>query len=116
MSILRVALALSSALFCVAVQADEVVAQVPDNTVGGGFGAGAGLLLGGALGGPFGALVGAGVGLFSGSAAQEVSGGSQTSYIVRDSAGHQQTVRSPNAEFSIGQQVSVRGDRLQAAD
>lgn len=114
MSVLRVAVALVSALSCVAVLADEVVAEVPDNTVGGGFGAGAGVLLGGALGGPFGALVGAGVGFFGGSAAQQASGGSQTSYVVRDATGHQQTVRSPNAEFSVGQQVSVHGDRLHA--
>ncbi|AGI22746.1 hypothetical protein H681_04320 [Pseudomonas sp. ATCC 13867] len=113
---MRVAVVLFSAFSCVAVLADEVVAEVPDNTVGGGFGAGAGVLLGGALGGPFGALVGAGVGLFGGSAAQEVSGGSQTSYVVRDAAGHERTVRSPNAEFHVGQQVAVSGDRLRALD
>ena len=63
-------------LSCAVAQADQVVAERPDNTVGGGFGAGSGVLIGGALGGPFGALAGAGIGWLAGSSVQQASGAS----------------------------------------
>lgn len=109
---MREVIALCSMLLCASALADEVISEVPDNTVGGGFGAGSGVLLGGALGGPVGALVGAAVGAFGGAEAQEATGSSGHSYVVRDAQGHERTVRSPNAEFQVGQQVAVSGDRL----
>jgi len=111
---MREVIALCSMLLCASALADEIVSEVPDNTVGGGFGAGSGVLLGGALGGPIGALVGAGIGALGGAEAQEVTGSSGHAYVVRDAQGHERTLRSPNAEFRVGQQVSVSGDRLKA--
>lgn len=95
--------------------ADEVISQEGDTTVGSGFGAGTGLLVGGAVGGPVGALVGAGVGLFVGSGVQSATGQEGHAYQVRSSTGEVRTVRSPNEEFAIGQQVEVSGIRLRAA-
>ncbi|MCP1624773.1 hypothetical protein [Pseudomonas nitroreducens] len=109
---MREVIALCSLLLCASALADEIVSEVPDNTVGGGFGAGSGVLLGGALGGPIGALVGAGIGALGGAEAQEATGSSGHAYVVRDAQGHEHTVRSPNARFEVGQQVSVSGDRL----
>ena len=96
--------------------ADEIVAQTTDTTAGGAFGVGTGVMLGGAAGGPLGALVGAGVGLFIGKGLQTASGLEERAYEVRDSAGENAVVRSPTAEFSIGQQVRRRGNRLHAAN
>ena len=109
---MREVIAFCCMLLCASALADEVISEVPDNTVGGGFGAGSGVLLGGALGGPIGALVGAGIGALGGAEVQEVTGASGRAYVVRDEQGHERTVRSPNGKFQIGQQVSVRGDRL----
>ncbi|WNP71018.1 hypothetical protein [Pseudomonas aeruginosa] len=109
---MREVIALCSMLLCASALADEVISEVPDNTVGTGFGAGAGVLLGGALGGPVGALVGAGIDAFGGAEAQEASGSSGHAYVVRDTQGRERTVRSPNAQFQVGQQVTVSGNRL----
>lgn len=103
-------------LSCAAARADQVVAQKADNTVGGGFGAGSGVLLGGALGGPIGALAGGAVGWLTGSGVQQASGASQEAYVVRGADGSEQTVRSPNAHFEVGQQVEHDGIRLRAAN
>lgn len=103
-------------LSCAVAQADQVVAERPDNTVGGGFGAGSGVLIGGALGGPFGALAGAGIGWLAGSGVQQASGASQKAYVVQAADGSQRTVRSPNAAFQVGQRVEADGIRLRAAN
>lgn len=103
-------------LSCAVAQADQVVAERADNTVGGGFGAGGGALLGGALGGPFGALAGGAIGWLTGSGAQQASGASQAAYVVRAADGSEQTVRSPNAHFQVGQQVEQDGVRLRAVN
>lgn len=95
--------------------ADEVISQEGDTTAGSGFGAGTGLLVGGAAGGPLGALLGAGIGLFAGSAVQSATGLQEHAYKVRDSAGKEQVVRSPQEDFAIGQQVEVSGIRLRDA-
>ncbi len=83
-----------------------------DTTAGASFGVGTGVLVGGAAGGPLGALVGAGIGFFAGSEVQKASGLEERAYKVRNSAGEEQTVRSPRQEFAIGQQVDVSGRRL----
>lgn len=95
--------------------ADEVISQEGETTVGAGFGAGTGLLVGGAVGGPVGALIGAGVGMFAGSGVQSATGQEGHAYKVRSNTGEVRTIRSPNEEFAIGQQVEVSGIRLRAA-
>ncbi len=98
-----------------AVQADEVLAQTGDTTAGAAFGAGTGMLVGGGLGGPIGALLGAGAGLLVGSSVQSASGLEERAYRVGSkTTGEEHIVRSPHAEFAIGQQVEVRGRRLHA--
>lgn len=97
-----------------AAQADEVLAQTGDNTVGEGLGAGTGMLVGGAAGGPIGALIGAGVGLLVGHSVQTASGLEQHAYKVRSSTGEEHVVRSPNQTFAVGQQVEISGIRLHA--
>jgi len=98
------------------VQADEIVAEAQDNSVGALSGGFSGVLVGGALGGPLGALVGAGVGFFIGESAQQVSGLSQQAYVVQTADGEKNTVRSPNAQFHQGQQVTQKARRLHAAN
>lgn len=95
--------------------ADEIVAEASDTTAGGALGVSTGGMLGGAAGGPLGALVGAGVGLFVGKGIQTASGLEERAYEVRDAKGELRVVRSPTAQFAIGQQVERQGARLQAA-
>ncbi|WP_338582072.1 hypothetical protein [Pseudomonas sp. MAG733B] len=95
--------------------ADQVVREVPDTTAGKGFGALTGLMVG-AVGGPVGALVGAGAGFFAGSSVQEAAGLTETAYEVKDTQGEISTVRSPNARFEPGQQVTRKGARLEPQD
>lgn len=96
-------------------QADQVIREVPDTTAGKGYGALTGMMVG-AAGGPIGALIGAGAGFFAGSSVQEASGKTDTAYEVRDAHGDISTVRSPNARFEVGQQVSRKGARLVASE
>jgi len=91
--------------------ADQVVREVPDTTAGKGYGALTGLMVG-AVGGPVGALVGAGAGFFAGGSVQQATGLSETAYEVKDAQGEISTVRSPNAHFEVGQQVTRQGLRL----
>ncbi|KII27504.1 hypothetical protein NL64_27390 [Pseudomonas fluorescens] len=96
-------------------QADQVIREVPDTTAGKGFGALTGMMAG-AAGGPIGALIGAGVGFFAGSSVQKALGKTETAYEVKDAQGEIRTVRSPNARFEIGQQVTRKGARLVASE
>lgn len=91
--------------------ADQVIREVPDTTGGKGYGALTGLMVG-AAGGPIGALVGAGAGFWLGGSLQEGAHLSGTAYEVENAKGERSTVRSPNARFTPGQQVSVQGSRL----
>jgi len=95
--------------------AEQVVREVPDTTAGKGFGALTGLMVG-AVGGPVGALVGAGAGFFAGSSVQEATGLTETAYEIKDAQGEVSTVRSPNARFEPGQQVTRKGARLEPQD
>lgn len=95
--------------------ADQVVREVPDTTAGKGAGVVTGLMVG-AVGGPIGALIGAGAGFFAGSAVQEAAGLTETAYEVKDAQGEISTVRSPNARFEPGQQVTRKGPRLVRQD
>jgi outer membrane lipoprotein SlyB len=107
---------LSAALLGAAgVQADEVIKETPDNSVGALYGGLSGVLIGGAAGGPLGALVGAGIGLFAGEGVQQVTGLSQRAYVVKTAQGEQATVRSPNAQFSAGDRVTRQAGRLHAS-
>ena len=96
--------------------ADEVIAEQADTTAGAGLGVLTGVMLGGAAGGPVGALLGAGVGLFAGKAVQQAGGLEEQAYVVRTEQGEAVTVRSPRAEFNIGEQVERRGNRLYALE
>ncbi|VVP76462.1 hypothetical protein PS914_01777 [Pseudomonas fluorescens] len=96
-------------------QADQVVREVPDTTAGKGFGALTGMMVG-AAGGPVGALIGAGAGFFVGGSVQHAAGLTQTAYEVKDAQGDISTVRSPNARFEVGQQVTRKGPRVVAQD
>lgn len=98
-----------------AAQADEVIKETPDNSVGALYGGLSGVLIGGAAGGPLGALVGVGIGLFAGKEVQQVSGLSQRAYVVRTAQGEEATVRSPNAQFRAGDRVTRQAGRLHAS-
>lgn len=108
--------ALLVALSGASAMADEVVAEAADTTAGAGLGATTGVMLGGAAGGPLGALVGAGAGWLLGKTAQQASGLQERAYAVRNAEGQTHVVRSPKAEFNIGQQVERRGNRLYALE
>lgn len=103
------------ALGSVPAMAEQVVAEVGDTTVGAGLGVSTGLMVGGAAGGPLGALVGAGAGLWLGRTVQEVGGLEERAYQVRDGMGELDIVRSPTAQFAVGDRVERRGNRLYAA-
>jgi outer membrane lipoprotein SlyB len=102
-------------LFSPLCMADQVVREVPDTTAGKGAGVVTGLMVG-AVGGPIGALIGAGAGFFAGSSVQEAAGLTETAYEVKDAQGEVSTVRSPNARFEPGQQVTRKGSRLQSQE
>lgn len=95
---------------------DEVIAEAEDTTAGASLGATTGIMIGGAAGGPLGALIGAGAGLLLGKTAQQIGGLEERAYQVRTAQGDTRVVRSPNAEFSIGQQVELQGNRLYALE
>ncbi len=106
-------LAFSFGLLAVqSIQAAEVVAEKEENSVGTGFGGLTGLMVGAAAGGPVGAVVGAAVGGWSGAQAQHSSGQTGTAYRVRDEAGDERWVRSPQQRFERGQSVELRQGRL----
>ena len=94
--------------------ADQVIREVPETTVGKGYGALTGMMVGAATGGPVGAIAGAGAGFWIGSSVQKESGLSGTAYEVENDQGVRNTVRSPNARFTVGQQVTQKGSRLVA--
>lgn len=108
--------ALLVVLYGVPAIADEVIAEAADSTAGGALGATTGVMFGGAAGGPLGALAGAGVGWLLGKTAQQASGLEERAYAVRTPEGETRVVRSPKAEFSIGEQVERRGNRLYALE
>ncbi|AOE85726.1 hypothetical protein [Pseudomonas sp. TCU-HL1] len=95
--------------------AAEVISEVPDTTVGKASGGVTGLMLG-AIGGPVGAVAGAAVGYFGGSTVQQSSGLAEPAYMVKMDDGSVQRFRSPNKRFKPGDQVEVRGIRLEAAN
>lgn len=96
--------------------ADEIIAESADTTAGAGLGVATGTMIGGAAGGPLGALLGAGAGLFAGKAVQRAGGLEERAYVVLTEQGETRTLRSPRTEFSIGQQVERRGNRLYALE
>src|SRR5690554_1532069 len=112
--IATIGLAMTLTALSMSTLAAEVIAETPGSTAGGALGATTGVMIGGAAGGPLGALVGAGVGLLLGKGVQQAAGLEERAYAVRTAGGETQVVRSPTAEFAIGQQVERRGNRLQA--
>lgn len=105
------------ALLCApAAFAAEVISETPDTTVGKAGGkAGGGMtgLMLGAIGGPIGAVAGAAVGYFGGGALQESAGLAEPAYLVETDEGDVQRFRSPGQRFAPGDQVEVRGIRLE---
>ena len=100
------------ALGSIPAMAEQVVAEVGDTTVGAGLGVSTGLMVGGAAGGPLGALVGAG--LWLGRTVQQAAGLEERAYQVRDGKGELDVVRSPTAQFAVGDRVERHGNRLYA--
>jgi outer membrane lipoprotein SlyB len=92
--------------------ASEVLAEKSDHTAGKVFGGLGGVILGGAAGGPIGALAGAALGAWTGAGTQGALGLSDRAYLVETDDGAQRVVRSPNLQFRVGEQVSIRGNRL----
>ena len=104
---------LSAALVAPAISsADVVTAAEADTLVGKTSGAWAGILLGGAAGGPLGALAMGIAGAWSGSEVQKTAGLSATAYRVKRDDGSEVVVRSPNRQWSLGDQVEIEGNRL----
>ena len=79
------------ALSSVPAMVEPVVAEVGDTTVGSGLGLSTGLMLGGAAGGL-----------------------EERTCQVRDGKGERDIVRSPTAQFAIGDQIERCGNRLYA--
>ncbi|MFP5505138.1 MAG: hypothetical protein ACLGH6_02995 [Gammaproteobacteria bacterium] len=99
-----------------ATAADTVVAATPDTALGKGIGGMTGFLIGGAAAGPLGAI---GVGLVSlwlGGEAQAASGLYDEAYVVRREDGSTRTVRSPNLDVAVGDEVRIEGRRLVRAE
>lgn len=92
--------------------ADEVIREVPDTTAGRGVGVLTGVMAGGAAGGPVGALVGGAAGFFVGAEAQRAAGLSERGYEVAAENGAVYRVRSPQATFAAGDQVTHAGSRI----
>ncbi|BAU74721.1 hypothetical protein [Metapseudomonas furukawaii] len=90
----------------------EVISETPDTTVGKAGGGMTGLMLG-AIGGPIGAVAGAAVGYFGGGALQESAGLAEPAYLVETDEGDVQRFRAPGQRFAPGDQVEVRGIRLE---
>ncbi len=106
------ALSLAVLLSAPSAFAAEVVTEQADHTAGQVFGGLTGVLLGGAAGGPLGALAGAALGAWTGSGTQQAIGLAETAYRVKTDDGVERVVRSPNARFQAGDQVSIRGNRV----
>ncbi|MDH4557353.1 hypothetical protein E8F11_19600 [Pseudomonas sp. BN417] len=113
MSIPRITLCLALLSSPIAFAA-EVLSETPDTTVGKATGGMTGMMLG-ALGGPAGAVAGAAVGYFGGGFVQESTGLSEPAYLVKTEDGSVQRFRSPGKYFKPGDQVEVRGIRIEAA-
>lgn len=94
------------------VNADVVVNEASDTTLGKGVGAWAGVLVGGAVGGPLGAVAAGLAGAWTGGQVQESSGLSGTAYLVERDDGSEVIVRSPKREWSRGDKVEIVGNRL----
>ncbi|MEZ5524044.1 MAG: hypothetical protein R3E62_03595 [Pseudomonadales bacterium] len=97
------------------VNADVVVSEQADTTLGKGVGGWAGVLLGGAAGGPLGALLVGATGVWAGGEVQEAAGQEGTSYLVRRDNGDEVVVRSPRQSWRQGDRVTIVGNRLVAA-
>lgn len=94
------------------VQADEIVEAVPDNTIGQAVGGWGSFLIGGAVGGPIGAIVGGIAGAWTGGNIQQATDQSENGYLVQAEDGSTQYIRSPNQDFTVGDQVKVDGIRV----
>lgn len=95
-------------------QADEVISQTRDNSLGAVFGGLGGVLIGGVVGGPLGALVVGGLGLLAGDQVQDASGLSQRAYRVKDDRGEERTVRAPHLQLQPGDRVQLQAGRLES--
>lgn len=95
--------------------AAEIVSEVPDSSIGAGYGGMSGMMMGAAAGGPIGAVVGAVGGLFGGSGVQSATRTQQRAYMVRLDSGEIRRIRSPKRMFAVGDQVKVVRGRLMPA-
>lgn len=95
--------------------ADVVVGEEADTTLGKGVGGWAGVLIGGAAGGPLGALAAGIAGAWGGGEIQETTGKTGVAYRVERSDGSEIVVRSPKQTWNTGDQVEIVGNRLVAS-
>jgi len=115
MKILTTCLLTTALTFPVLANADVVVAEEKDTTVGKGMGSWAGILIGGAAGGPLGALAAGVAGAWVGGEVQEGTGQSGRAYRVELEDGSEKVVRSPKQTWKHGDDVEIVGNRLVAA-
>lgn len=104
------------ALCASGVMADQVIEQVPDTLPGKAFGGLSGFMAGSVIGGPAGAIVGALAGAWTVGALQNGTAAHDYAYRVEKADGQKVVVRSPGQAWSNGDQVSIVGNRLQAAE
>lgn len=93
-----------------AVHAATVVEEVPDTLPGKGFSGLSGFMAGMAAGGPV-VAIGAGLaGAWVGGKVQESTGLQGRAYRIENEDGSTSIIRSPNQEWSIGDQVKVNDE------
>jgi len=93
-----------------AVHAATVVEEVPDTLPGKGFAGLSGFMAGMVAGGPVGAIGASLASAWLGGKVQETTGLHGRAYRIENEDGSTSIVRSPQQEWSIGDQVKVNGD------
>lgn len=91
--------------------AAEIVAELDDNSIGGGFGGTSAMMIG-SVAGPVGAIFGGIAGIFGGSSIQEGTGNKQKAYMVRLDSGEVRRYRSPKYRFAVGEKVHIVRGRV----
>jgi len=115
MKTLTTCLLTAALTFPVLANADVVVDEETDTTVGKGVGSWVGILIGGAAGGPLGAFAVGVAGAWLGGEVQESTDQSGRAYRVELKDGSEKVVRSPKRTWNHGDSVKIVGNRLVAS-
>jgi len=115
MKTLTTCLLTAALTFPVLANADVVVTEETDTTVGKGVGSWAGILIGGVAGGPLGALAVGVAGAWVGAEVQESTEQNGRAYRVELEDGSEKVVRSPKQTWNRGDNVEIVGNRLVAS-